>query len=388
MASPIFNQSILYVNPASNLVDNSIVLATNVSGLGASQCVVGTCPGGIAAGGVLVYEVQCPKPAPLWYISTLNAADSFRISTIENQPISLTTFAAVTGFNGGFFQPNPGQKYVLAYTAGAPIGPGSNTWYLQAVIENTLNQYVEAGSIRFEHYDKVKIKPTVRQIITGNTTSAVPNTYAFDFSDYPIEASQNAIVSFFGVLNAQAIVSYGAYSSMAPSSATTPFTIVGGQMLSINYPGGKGMRYTGTIFMLLANIGMVSLPPTTCVPAAPSVFDETIFTPVTGAPSTDSLVSMLEELRDMVTVQRGMNKHNDSDSDDDDDQSAVILSNVHAMITKLDTKSIWTAIDGLVKMVNGIKSNVNELILTNRTAHERIEDRLASIVAHMSLSEV
>lgn len=386
MASPIFNQSIIYVNPASNLVDNNVVLATNVSGLGASQCVVGTCPGGIVATGVLVYEIQCPRPAPLWYISTLNAADSFRISTIENQPITTTAFAAVTGFNGGYFQPNPGQKYVLAYTAGAPIGPGSNTWYLQAVIENTLNQYIEAGSIRFEHYDKVKIKPTVRQIITGNTTSAVPNTYAFDFADYPIEASQNAIVSFFGVLNAQAIVSYGSYNSMAPSSATTPFTIVGGQMLSINYPGGKGMRYTGTIFMLLSNIGMVSLPPTTCVPAAPSVFDEVTFSPITGVPSTSALEDMLEEIRSMVTVQRGQRKSED-DSDSDVDTYSV-LTNMHSMVTKLDTKSIWTAIDSLVKTVSHLKSGLSELITSNKAAHERIEDRLSTIVAQMSLSEV
>lgn len=291
------NQTVIYTPPATGLTSSSILIQ-NTSGLGSSQNFVATTPAGIAViNSVLCYTVQAPRPAPIWYIAASAVTTTFTVFTIENNPITLTEFTPVIGFNGGFFQPNPGQKFNIFVKNGAILLPAANVFAIQAVVENTLSQYIDYSSINYEYEDKCKMKPCSRNIVTGNAISAIPNTLAFDFYEYPIPHGENSLVSFKGLLNAQAILSYGSAGAVAGNSVTQQYVVVGGQVGSITYPGGRGMTFTGTIFLLLNNIGNVSLPPTVTVPSMSTTFDETTFAlPVGGSHSTNEEVSMLDSI--------------------------------------------------------------------------------------------
>lgn len=298
------NQTVIYTPPATGLTSSSI-LTQNTSGLGASQNFVATTPAGIAViNSTLCYTIQAPRPAPIWYIASAAVTTTYVVFTVENNPITLTEFTPTVGFNGGFFQPNPGQKFNIFVKNGAILLPAANVFTIQAVVENTLSQYIDYSSINYEHEEKCRMKPCSRNIVTGNAISAIPNTIAFDFWDYPIPHTENSLVSFKGLLNAQAILSYGSAGAVAGNSVTQQYVVVGGQVGSITYPGGKGMTFTGTIFLLLNNIGNVSLPPTVTVPSMSTTFDETTFAvPIGGSHSVNeeagTLASINERLDNM-----------------------------------------------------------------------------------------
>lgn len=290
------NQTVIYTPPATGLTSSSLQVS-NVSGLGASQIFVGTTPSGVAINSTLCYTVQAPRPAPIWYIASAAATTSYQIFTVENNPITLTEFTAVVGFSGGYFQPNPGQKFNIFIKNGAVLAAAAQVFFIQAVVENTLSQYVDFSSVNYEHEDKCRLKPCSRNIVTGNAISAIPNTIAFDFWDYPVPHTENSLVRFKGLLNAQAILSYGSAGAVAGNSTTQQYVIIGGQVGAITYPGGKGMTFTGTVFLLINNIGNVTLPPTITVPSMSTTFDETNFSfSVGGSHTVNEDTEMLSQI--------------------------------------------------------------------------------------------
>jgi len=289
------NQTVIYTPPATGLT-SSTVLVQNTSGLGPSQNFVATSPAGVPINSTLCYSVQAPRPAPIWYIATAAITTTFSVFTIENNPITLTDFTPTIGFNGGFFQPNPGQKFNIFVKNAAILAPAASVFFIQAVVENTLSQYIDYGSINYEHEDKCRMKPCSRNIVTGNAISAIPNTIAFDFWEYPVPHTENSLVRFKGLLNAQAILSYGSAGSVAGNSVTQQYVVIGGQVGAITYPGGRGMTFTGTVFLLLNNIGNVSLPPTVTVPSMSTQFDETNFALAVGGTATENADSSMISL--------------------------------------------------------------------------------------------
>lgn len=380
MTSTALTQTVLYTNPASALVSGTTA-SKNVSGLGSSQVFTGTSPSGAAIGQVLAYGLQAPRPAPLWYISTINATDTYSIFTIENNPISLTPFTAASGFNGGFFQPNPGQKFVLYYTPGVVIAAAGPTFNLQSVVENTLSQYIAMGTIKFEHADKVRVKPVVRQITTGNTVSAIPNTFVFDFDSYPIEETVNALVVFQGLLNAQAVITYGSYGSMAGNTTSQQFQVVGGQYSSITYPGGKGMKFTGSVFLLLNNIGMVSLPATTFIPAPSSMFDEVDFSLGVGSSGSTTVAGVGDGMEVVLAAISNLRANLSDRTQSEGDDNFSLIKSVHSTVKNLDTKVLESTQAAILGMMKGMRSMIEELKNDNEAAHERIEAKTNSLLA-------
>lgn len=342
-------QTIIYTPAASSLTSFTI-LSQNLSGLGVSQNFVGTCPAGVPANSTLVYTVQAPRPAPLWYIASANATTSVSVATIENIPITLTPFASAVGFNQGFFQPNPGQKFNISVTNTAITVAAASLLFIQGVVENTLSQYLDLSTIAFENADRAINKPTFRQIVTGNTISAIPNTLVFDFDRYPTPHTENSLVTFKGLLNAQATFTYGSYNAVAGSSIAKPYVIVGGQLGSMLYPGGKGMTYTGSIFLLLNNIGLVSLPPTIPIPSMSTIYDETTFETGVGGDATENQIS----------------------------------AQISALAERMDTysgKSTDSSNDALGMAIVNVSRRLDDLVIKNTNAHATQERLLHMIVS-------
>lgn len=294
------SQTVIYTPPASGLTSFGVGSA-NLSGLGVSQIFNGTSPSGGPVNSTFCYTVQAPRPAPIWYIATVLGTTTYTIFTVENNPITLTAYTPAAGFfNGGYFQPNPGQKFNIFINSTIIVVPASTLFSIQSVVENTLSQYVDLGTVAYEHESVCRVKPCVRMIVTGNSLSAIPNTLAFDFVDYPVPNTINAVTTFNGLLNAQGIISYGGYGSMSGSSTTQQYAIIGGQGAALMYPGGHGMKFNGTIFLLLNNIGLVSLPPTVPVPSLPSIFDDVNFSNMIG--TTKGEVQLGAELDNILNI--------------------------------------------------------------------------------------
>lgn len=347
------NQTVIYTPPATSLTSSNIVI-NNTSGLGPSQNFVATTPGGLPlVNSTLCYTIQAPRPAPIWYIATVDITTTFTVFTVENNPITLTDFTPASGFNGGFFQPNPGQKFNIFVKNGALILPGGSVFVIQAVVENTLSQYIDYSSINYEHEEKCRMKPCSRNIVTGNAISAIPNTIAFDFYEYPIPHTENSLVSFKGLLNAQAILSYGSAGAVAGSSVTQQYVVVGGQHGSITYPGGRGMTFTGTVFLLLNNIGNVSLPPTVTVPSMSTTYDETSFSLSVGGSHTLN-------------------------------EEAGTLALINTKLDTMSSNSSESTITALGLALVAVQKQVAELINKMEVQHSSFKSMLVSIMSKMA----
>jgi len=374
------SQSIIYTSNPTNQLSYSTA-SVNASGLGTSQCLTFTSPSVLTAGSTVACLIQAPKPAPLFYIGSNAATTTLQIFTPLQTPITLTAFSSVGFFNQGYFQPNPGQKFIFFIKVGAVTTVGQVLLTLQTVVENTLSQYVDMGSIKFEHSGRCRVPPVVRQIVTGNTTSAVPNTFAFDFVDYPLTEQENAIVKFKSMLNAQAMYTFGALGGMAPNSTSTPYVLIGGQWGSIIYAGGRGSTYTGTIFLLIVNIGNLSLPDTTYATSLPTIFDESDFSGLVGSVGSDSTYAGIAEIKEMLQGKRpksfgaiGFNE--DSDSDDDEVLKGIEVVRTH--VERLDIAPMKMIMDKLLNVSQNVQSKLDALTRNTKSEHDRMLELLHS----------
>lgn len=317
-------EGIIYTSNSSSISSWNITAPQNITAFVgiASQNVAATSPGGLLTGQTIVYTLQAPIPAPLWYFATVNAGDKITILTTMNIPIitsAVTPALGAVGFNNSYFQPNPGQKFNIIYEAGAPVLPGGPAFYIQCIVENTISQYIDMSSICFNHAPLAAerairkgttyIPPKVEFLVTQNTTSAIDNTIAIDYIDYPLPDNVSSLVSFRGLINVMALVSYGGLGSVASNSSSTQYQVVGGQSGFIAYAGGPMQTFTGRVFIYLTNIGNTGAPATVFVPAMPSIFDETVFTPgvnTSNNVSAANAASISETVREELAILKGM----------------------------------------------------------------------------------
>lgn len=389
------NNSVVYISPDNQNGYWINVPAINVAGFGAGQIARARLSAAAAAGQTTVFSVQAPTPSPLWYFSTDAAGDSLVISTPLNVPITLSPFTAITGFNGGYFQPNPGQKFNIFYKNAAAKLIDTPCFNLQAIVENTLSQYIDMSSVRFEYADdferaiakgsKTVQRPEIRLIVTQNTVSAIPNTFAFDFYDYPVPDVQSALVVFKGIQNAQAIYSFGGHGALAANSPTIQYQIVGGQQGSIVYAGGRNQKFTGTLFLFIANIGQTTVPSLAVTVAMPTVFDETTFTSGVNGGENEAL---MEAITDLTLSVKGRTGSADQSSHPNISVADFDLSSVHDSIASLDMASVRATLDTMCKGVMLTQKAVADLKRANETAHVYQQAKLNELLATVKYSSV
>lgn len=377
-------QSIIYTSAPNKYVDYALANA-NVSGLGTSQVLTITTPSVLPAGTTVACVIQAPRPTPLFYIASNAATTSYSFYTTGNIPITTTAFASTGFFNQGYFQPNPGQKFVLFITVGAVTTANQVLLSIQTVVENTLSQYVDMGTIKFEHISKCRIQPSIRCIVTGNSQSAIPNTFAFDFVDYPLTEQENALVKFKGLLNAQATLSYGAIGSMASSSTSSQFVVVAGQWSSIMYPG-KGSYYSGSIFLLINNIGNLSLPSTTFSNTLPTIFDDSDFDSAVGSPSLGENSASLNEIKMLLMEKFGKGEYRPDETDSDEPNGMMVsLTSLHDRFDKMDLTPTRMSVDKSLSIIQQINTRMDALYKTNKAEHDRMFELLHSHTLALNL---
>lgn len=261
-------QSTLFVPPNSN--DNGIPVPNvtmNPAGFGTGFGVTYVSPIALTVGQSLAFQITCPRPAPLWALSTAAAGDNITIRTTNNAPITLqppNSVGGLTGFNNGYFQPAQGSPYLFYYKAGAAVAANGVILNLQAVVENTIGQYIDLGSIT------PTLPPSARGSGTyeiGTTTalnsqSALPNCVFIEFMNYPVIAGLNILATARAMITAQANITASKGGNNAWGANWLPMSIVGGQTFSFEYRSQHAGLYSGRISVAISNIGSVSLPPT------------------------------------------------------------------------------------------------------------------------------
>jgi len=389
-------EGIIYTSNSSSISSWNITPPQNITAFVgiSSQNVVATSPGGLLAGQTIVYTLQAPIPAPLWYFATVNQGDSLTILTTMNIPIitsQVTPALGGVGFNNSYFQPNPGQKFNIIYQAGAVVAAGGPAFYIQCIVENTISQYIDMSSIHFNHSPLAAekaarkgiayIPPKIEFLVTQNTTSAIDNTIAIDYVDYPLPDSVSSLVSFRGLINVMAMVSYGGIGSVASNSSSTQYQVVGGQSGFIAYAGGPMQTFTGRVFIYLTNIGNTGAPATVFVPSMPSIFDETVFTPgvnTSNNVTSANAASISETVREELAVLKSM--LGDRPLAIKCDESAV------ATYESGSTVQLTANVNALARCCTTMAKTIETLKHENSAAHARQEAKLADIFAHLHIT--
>jgi len=397
LANPL--QSTVFLPPNSN--DDLVAISGtqgNPAGYGTSQIIQFNTPIALTVGSVIPIQLTCPKPAPLWAVSTETAADRLVIRTINNQQIQLQTpttiNGVVTGFNNGYFQPAAGQSYLIYFVVGAAKAANGQCFELQAVIENTIGQYVDLGSI------STTIKPsslpskssyTIGTTVSLNTTSTLANTVYVDFSNWPVNVGRNVLATGIALLTAQANKSISAAFTNNAGSSWEPIQIVGGQTFSFEMIAQRDGYFTGRISIAIAQVGVVTLSPTIPCTASAQVF-ETKYT-MAGDNSSSSqdidagrLLLAIEALNTKVTSMACQME----DADDSDDNSVV--SNLHCVVTDMQRKNesahneIFRLLGKLMKKV-GMNENDESQSIINETHQQPMMDSNANVVSSNHVDE-
>lgn len=276
-----FQQSSIFTSPndpEDDLYTGYIV--ANSSGLGASQNIqilAGNAAAGLVAGQVSALEFQVAVPAPKIYFQLLNATDKLLIQTptglIENLD---TTGGVANGFN---YQPSYGATYILYFTAGAIYAAGTPLINMQAVLENTIGQYIDIPSIMWQDDNGKPLmgpdRPMVRQGVSGNTVSAVPNTIYVDFVNYKVKRGQNFVVTFRVLVNAAAVETFGGFGGPSSAGANTrSVQLIAGQNYTAIWNATLSGMITGTYSLLVSSAGTLSLPATVPVISIPEQREE------------------------------------------------------------------------------------------------------------------
>jgi hypothetical protein len=388
----ISKETFIYVQPASGLTSTNITPVLDISKKGASQCVAFTSPGGLAKGQVVVFHVQGPKPAALWYLATQILNSQITVVTPENTGIELTLFTIgdPAWQPIGYYQPNAMQRFNIAFTAGDIVPPGGICFVIQGVVENTFGNYIDQGSINFpglyeakEYYDKVKKAlrmPSQKMISTQNVDTAIPNTLAIEFFNWPIFSGINTLVSFRANLPNAAIVTYGPNDALIGNTNSKVYTLVGGQSTGIEYPGGHNKFFSGTIFIFLANIGIPSTPPT-CFIIAQNPFGTDNFSTVTGPPL--SAVQDDADMSDLLDMVRAIysDKRAITGSVSPIDHESISDS----ISGKLDMDSIRSAIEAILTVSGSLEKNLRLLITSNANEHRNQNTKLNTICNKISM---
>lgn len=353
-------QSTIFIPPNGN--DDLFTVSGktgNPAGYGTSQIAQFSTPAALNVGNIAVVQVTCPKPAPLWAISTETAADRIVIRTINNQQIQLQTPTAftgvITGFNNGYFQPAACQTYLFYFIAGTAKAIGGECFELQAVIENTIGQYVDLGSISTTtKTSNLSSKSSfyIGTTVSLNTTSTLANTVYIDFTNWPVNAGRNVLATAIALLSSQANKSVSAGFSNSAGTSWEPITIVGGQTFSFEYMSQRDGYFTGRISIAISQVGVVTLSPTIACTA----------------------ISQSFETRYTLAGDNSM-----SSQDIDSGKLLMALENLNAKVNALSIR-IESDDDGSdIDKISPLVHALSELQRKNQAAHDEIFRQLARL---------
>lgn len=268
-----FAQSTVYFPPNSNddLIPTSAIL--NVSGLGASQSIVLSIGVACAAGLVTGIAFQVSRPPPLLYFTVNLPADKIQIQSPDGLIISPSSFSAIYGYNGVYFQPSAGGTYLLYYTPGTALLAGDNCVYVQAVLENTVGQYIDMGSVSYsEDVNKLSNPPQVSQIIAANTTSAVPNTFVIDFVKFPVRKGLNILATYRVMVSASGMEQFGKDFLNTVGANAKTVTIVAGQAMAVQWYSTENGFLNARYSLTISGAGQLALPSTVAMTSIASMY--------------------------------------------------------------------------------------------------------------------
>lgn len=308
-----FQQSTVFFAPPGDTIRFTTIIA-NPSLLGPSQCInLVSGLAGIAIGDVVGLEFQVAIPSPKIFLQLFVPA--FDKITIQTPTGLLITLEATSGAPGGFnFQPSYGSTYILYFTAGQAYVVGQSLLDVQAIIENTVGQYIDIPSITWKESSPManKSKVQIRQGVSGNTVSAVPNTIFAEFIDFPVERGMNFVLNFRVLVNANAVETFGGFgASSAAGSNSRSISLIAGQNYTATWNSINSGFITGTYSILIPNAGTLSTPATVPVIGIPQQrleYNESVMGQVAAVGSTlsslpqssftDSLDMMIPRLTD------------------------------------------------------------------------------------------
>lgn len=303
MATSFTQTTIYFPSGVGPEVDSQIV-NQNVSGLGASQTVQLDLSAAVAANTVLSFPFQVAVPPPLLYFCTFKPGDELTIQSPDGLLISTTSFTPGVGDKGYEFQPSAGGKYIAYWKAGNAYAIGQPVIAVQAVLENTIGQFINIASISYSaDENKVTKRPVVSQTIAINTTSAVPNTLNIDFENYPVRKGINTLATYKVLVTCSGVEAFGKDYLNIVGSSTRSVQLVAGQFSPITWYSPEEGTFSGRYSITISQSGQLSLPATVAAYGSPDVFPSLVanspemFTNIT-AESVDMsfLVSKFEEL--------------------------------------------------------------------------------------------
>lgn len=269
-----FAQTTIYFPPNSN--DDLVPLAFsgNVSGLGVSQC-IGLLNSAVVLplGNVIGIPFQVSRPPPLLYFTTQNVADKIVIQSPDGLVISPSTFAPIAGFNGVYFQPSAGGTYLFYFTSGILRGPNDPCAAVQAVLENTVGQYIDMGSVSYSvKTELLQVMPQVSQIIAANTTSAVPNTFCIDFTKFPVSKGLNILATYRVMVSAAGMEQFGKDFLNTVGANAKTVTIVAGQAMAVQWYSTENGFLNARYSLTISGAGQLALPATVGMTAISSMY--------------------------------------------------------------------------------------------------------------------
>lgn len=270
--STSFTQTTIYFpSNESPFVSTGNVISANVSGLGASQCILVTAEALLAIGQVISLPIQVSVPPPLLYLSTANAGDILTIQSPDGLVINTDPNAAGVGFNGSHFQPSSGGRYIIYYKASVASVIGATLLSMQAVLENTIGQFINMSTIAFGGEEEGK-RPVISQSIALNTISAVPNTMNIDFDRIRIRKGLNVLATFRIMVNSTGVESWGKDYLSVVGSATKSVQLVAGQNYSAVWYSNESGVFSGRYSLTISQSGSLTLPSTCSAYASADMF--------------------------------------------------------------------------------------------------------------------
>lgn len=270
--STSFTQTTVYFPPNESPFVSTGSIVANVSNLGASQSIIILAESALIANQVISIPFQVAVPPPILYFSTDNATDSITLQSPDGLLISLDANVPGIGFNGAHFQPSAGGRYVLYFKSGPGVAVGAALIYIQAVLENTIGQYINFGGMAFNVKQVDAKKPVISQSIALNTTSSVPNTMNIDFDRAKVEIGMNVLATFRIMVNASGVESYGKDYMSVVGSATRTVQLVAGQNYSAIWYSTTNGLFSGRYSLTISQAGSLTLPATCSAFAAADIF--------------------------------------------------------------------------------------------------------------------
>lgn len=256
MTDNAFSQGRIYTTSQSNIIWDEINPGTNLTGLGTPQAIVVKNALAEPIGAKIAFQFEVAVPAPLVYFQA-TGTDSFIIITPQGQTLTLTKSPSSTAY---YFQPAADQKYEVIFTCGTLKAINSTLLEIQTVIQNTLGQYLDMANKETINSSIGSIEE--RTTISGNTTSAIPNTLVYRFNNIPLRAGPNLLVTIPVLANATGVLTVSGNNiptgmGMAPTSVV----LTAGQNWSYTYSSGTDGFFSGTIQLLINNVGITQLVP-------------------------------------------------------------------------------------------------------------------------------